>query len=417
MAVYAHDAEADVWDCELSDDDESSLFSALPKQVQALPPLAANAAGPAPAHDEAPRGGDSAANAVVAPGTGSTQQHSAMASNTSSLSEILVASGNTKQRRLKLTKGDQISWKFRETSSHRVDFSVFFVRVGMGPGDEIEVKPSSRCDGDTGTYVAKGSGELVLMFDNQFSWWTDKLVEFEVTRLKPEGSDSGSPSGAGEHAGLHASAKSISTLPSTIAEEEARVEARGAASEPQKTLPGGDKEDENALAASTEREESQAGRAKRLWEAEAEEARARWREQDGETEDDASNQGTEEDEVEASDLEENDDADQETDRDEDSAAANEDKKGSEVQIGEEPVRDKTWALGLIEKGKKAEAADDQAAAVQLFQSALEALDALGESRPKLEARIERLQKQLGEAPSVSSTERGDNAGFQYAAQI
>ena len=404
MAVYAHDAEADVWDCELSDDDESSLFSALParlpKKMQGSVPAAANTAVATQAHAATSAVGGSLPN-----GTEPTEQCGA--SSTTSQTELLVASGNTKQRRLKLTKGDQISWKFRETSGHRVDFSVFFVRVGMGPGDEIKIKPLSRCDEDTGSYVAKGSGELVLMFDNQFSWWTDKLIDFAVTRLRLADGEGGSPSGAGGHAGLHVGAAGGATDGGNTAQ----AEAGDANSEPQNTLPDGEVDADQAQQAGAEkRHETPAEKAKRLWEAEAEAARARWRQQEAESTDDDSEEGEEEDEVDDGDDDDDDgdesdqEEDQSTDTEETEPGTDEDEKGERQQRqqeeqSEEPRRDKAWALAAIEKGKGAEAAGHQAAAVELFESAIAALDALGEPRPKLVTRVERLRRQLAEAPS------------------
>ena len=52
MAVYSHDAEADVWDCELSDDDESSLFSSLPPKQPQRNVVPAISTAPAPAQAE-----------------------------------------------------------------------------------------------------------------------------------------------------------------------------------------------------------------------------------------------------------------------------------------------------------------------------------------------------------------------------
>ncbi len=408
MAVYSHDAEADVWDCELSDDDESSLFSSLPPKQPQRNVVPAISTAPAPAQAAAPEASDSLANGTPSAGT-ELQQSGATASSTSSQTDLLVASGNTKQRRLKLTKGDQISWKFRETSGHRVDFSVFFVRVGMGPGDEVKVKPLSRCDADTGAYVAKGTGELVLMFDNQFSWWTDKLLDFEVTRVRTKDGESGSPSGAGGQAGLHVGAAGVSVRPAAADGKAAEAEAGGAKSEPQGTPRNGESDQTRAAqAASGKRDETQAEKAKRLWEAEAEEARARWRQQEADSSDDDNEEG-EEEERDAQDHNDHEE-DQGTDEDENDAEEQE-------QEGKEPLRDKAWALTMIEKGKATETAGDQAAAVGLFESASAALDALGESRPKLVARIERLRKQLAEAEAVKSADRDDPAEFQYAAQI
>lgn len=406
MALYAHDAEADVWDCELSDDDESSLFSALParlpKQIPGGVPAPANTAVAKQTHAATSAVGESLAN-----GTEPAEQCGA--SSTTLQTELLVASGNTKQRRLKLTKGDQISWKFRETDGHRVDFSVFFVRVGMSPGDEVKIKPLSRCDEDTGTYVAKGSGELVLMFDNQFSWWTDKLIDFEVTRLRPTDGDGVSPSGAGGHAGLHVEAAAGAARPA-VAFNTAQAEASDANSKPQNTLPNGDVGTAQVRQAEpAKRGETAAEKAKRLWEAEAEDARARWRQQEAESTDDDSEETEEEDDVDDGDDVDGDESDQEeeqsTDTDETEPGTDGDAKAGERQQhqqaeqSQEPLRDKAWALAMIEKGKGAEDVGHQAAAVELFESAIAALDALGEPRPKLVTRVERLRQQLAEAPS------------------
>jgi hypothetical protein len=424
MAVYAHDVEDDVWDCELSDDDETSLFTALPPKLpppklpQAAPaaPAAASTAAPAPAPPAAssPRASSPASDSATSggAGVGATEPGEAgSAGANSSRTELLVASGNTKQRRLKLIKGDQIGWNFREASGHRVDFSVFFVRVGMGPGEEIKVTPLSRCEAHAGTYVAKGSGELVLMFDNQFSWWTDKMVKFEVTRLRAEGADSASPPKAGGDDGIHVGAAGVrahsggqeqdSSASSSGAEN---VEAGAAATE-QPTASETPQQDASGS------EDSRAAKAKRQWEAEAAEARARWQEQ-------AKAESADEQE------EDDDDSDDDDDDEQESSDRGEPDQGEEGSAqggldGQEPPRDRASALRMIEEGKAAEAAGDQATAVELFETALTALVALGESRPKLVARIEGLRKRLEAAAGVKAEGDGSGEpdGFQYAAQI
>ena len=194
-ASYENNPDDDIWDSDLSEDDEASLFSSA--APAAKPKRAAQSPSPSPPPAGAAQSAATEPAAGTEPGAGDSSPASSGSSGVhSSSEEILVGSGNTKQRRLRLVKADQIGWTFREQEGHGIDFAVFFVQTGMGPGDEIKVTPLQRCASHAGTYVAKGAGELVLMFDNAFSWWTDKVVKFEVTRLRLE-QDAGQAGNAG----------------------------------------------------------------------------------------------------------------------------------------------------------------------------------------------------------------------------
>jgi hypothetical protein len=103
---------------------------------------------------------------------------------------VVVNSGNTKQRRLRVGDGDRIRWRFKESSGHVVGVQAFFVRSGMAPGDEVEIVPaltSSIADRKwqyvSPIFETNTMGEVVLIFSNADSWFTDKTVELEITRL------------------------------------------------------------------------------------------------------------------------------------------------------------------------------------------------------------------------------------------
>lgn len=96
--------------------------------------------------------------------------------------EFFVTSGNTSQRRCALKMGDYAEWNFREMSEHGVDAAVYFVRQGATKGDEVEVRAMLRRKIDAQSFTATEAGELVFMFDNTFSWWTDKQISLEIRK-------------------------------------------------------------------------------------------------------------------------------------------------------------------------------------------------------------------------------------------
>ena len=231
-ASYENNPDDDIWDSDLSEDDEASLFSSAAPSA-AKPKRAAQSPSPPPPAAGAAQSATTEPAAGTEPGAGGSSPASSGSSGSSgghsSSEEILVGSGNTKQRRLRLVKADQIGWTFREQEGHGIDFAVFFVQTGMGPGDEIKVTPLQRCASHAGTYVAKGAGELVMMFDNAFSWWTDKLVKFEVTRLRL-GQDAGQAGNAGvQNRSLLVQSESHRAERADILQRRAKVEQQLAA--------------------------------------------------------------------------------------------------------------------------------------------------------------------------------------------
>ena len=355
---------------------------------------------------------------------------------------------------LKGDHGDQIGWNFRETTGHRIDFSVFFVRVGMGPGDEVKVSPLSRCGAHAGTYIAKGEGELVLMFDNQFSWWTEKVVNFEVTRLRGDSgvdsADSTPKAGSSDGGGFIAAAGT----PAAVAPEEAAAQTPPAAATAGAT-PGVEEEANPAAEATPGKAAagSKASEAQDRWKVEAAETRLRWQQEaEGGQESDSESEAEEEDAAgdgrsyptDWSGLcnalcEEFPDASR---GDVIGAMGRNDHIGklaaaelhiqyafgsisrdaqllelkalptnNEKEESGEPLLDKPAVLALIEEGKMAEAGGELSAAVRLFVRALGGLEALGESRPKLRVRTEILRKQLESAGGPGEEQ------YQYAAQI
>lgn len=96
--------------------------------------------------------------------------------------ELLVASGNTSQRRCVLNPGDYLEWKFRELDEHGIETAVYFVRKGANKGDEVSVRAMLRRKIDAQSFTATEAGELVFMFDNTFSWWTDKRISLEIKK-------------------------------------------------------------------------------------------------------------------------------------------------------------------------------------------------------------------------------------------
>ena len=93
-----------------------------------------------------------------------------------------MASGNTSQRRCALNRGDYLEWKFRELDEHGIDTAVYFVRKGATKGDEISVRAMLRRKIDAQSFTATEAGELVFMFDNTFSWWTDKRISLDIKK-------------------------------------------------------------------------------------------------------------------------------------------------------------------------------------------------------------------------------------------
>ena len=100
--------------------------------------------------------------------------------------DVHVTSGNTSQRRLALTAGDYGEWNWRERDEHSIDFAVYFVKAGGTKGDEAEVRAMLRRKIDAQSYTASEVGNLVFMFDNVFSWWTDKHISLEIKRVRRE---------------------------------------------------------------------------------------------------------------------------------------------------------------------------------------------------------------------------------------
>ncbi len=90
----------------------------------------------------------------------------------STRAEVAVPSGTVKQQRVAVAAGDQVGWHVAERDGHSIDFSAMFVRGETVLG----VVEETRCASHSGQHVCEQSGELVLVFDNVFSWWTDKAV-------------------------------------------------------------------------------------------------------------------------------------------------------------------------------------------------------------------------------------------------
>ena len=95
---------------------------------------------------------------------------------------MFVTSGNTNQRRCAVKAGDYLEWNFRELSEHSVDTAVYFVREGAKKGDEVAVRGMLRRKIDAQSFTATEAGELVFMFDNTFSWWTNKHISLEIKK-------------------------------------------------------------------------------------------------------------------------------------------------------------------------------------------------------------------------------------------
>lgn len=72
-----------------------------------------------------------------------------------------------------------------------VGCAVFFKRPGVKAGSfvEVEVRKSQRVTSSGGKWKAPGEGELVLIFDNTFSWTSTKNVDYtiSVTKESPHG--------------------------------------------------------------------------------------------------------------------------------------------------------------------------------------------------------------------------------------
>ena len=111
-ASYENNPDDDIWDSDLSEDDEASLFSSA--APSAAKPRAAQSPSPSPPPAGAAQSAATEPAAGTEPGAGDSSPASSGSSGSSgghsSSEEILVGSGNTKQRRLRLVKADQIGW-------------------------------------------------------------------------------------------------------------------------------------------------------------------------------------------------------------------------------------------------------------------------------------------------------------------
>ena len=80
----------------------------------------------------------------------------------------------TTEQRIPVTVGDMVAWSVSETSGRTIDFSAQLEAVDKPPETVV---PSAREASHRGVYTSWSDGELVLQFDNSFSWVRHKEVE------------------------------------------------------------------------------------------------------------------------------------------------------------------------------------------------------------------------------------------------
>ena len=99
---------------------------------------------------------------------------------------LRVESTNTKQWRQKVRAGNILRWLFSEASELTVGLRVVFVAQGVTEvGSEREIVPLQRAASYEGTLIAECDGEFVFLFDNVFSWWTNKDVTLRIEHVAP----------------------------------------------------------------------------------------------------------------------------------------------------------------------------------------------------------------------------------------
>ena len=73
-------------------------------------------------------------------------------------------------------------WNF-EVDSHGIEFSAVFRGEGDSPEKEIEITPPTKCKAEmgrqAGEFVAPCAGEVVLIFNNDYSRINKKTIRYK----------------------------------------------------------------------------------------------------------------------------------------------------------------------------------------------------------------------------------------------